>query len=49
MNETLTRNRTHFFWWVMLGKSHGGLCKAPTEEERRERMAKRGERLGQVY
>ena len=28
----------------MLGKGHGGLCKAPTKEESRKRKGKRRER-----
>ena len=31
------------------GKSHGGLYKAPTKEERRKQKAKRRERSNQVY
>ena len=30
--------------WVMLRKGYGGLHKAPTQEERRKRAAKRIER-----
>ena len=33
----------------MLRNGYGGLCKAPTKEERRKRTAKRRERSGQVY
>ena len=36
--------RTFFFQWVMLRKGYGGLYKAPTQEERRKRAAKRIER-----
>ena len=42
-------NIMSFFYWVMLGKGHGGLYKDPKKEERRRQKAKRRERSDQVY
>ena len=49
--SSLERTSHHFFFflWVMLGKGHGGLHKAPTKEERRKQKAKRRDRSDHVY
>ena len=37
-------DRANLFCRVVSGKGHGGLCKAPTMEEKRKREAKKRER-----